>query len=94
MSTIVDVRGLKVKRVNVGAVSVGVKQPDRKADYTPSSSAEVTSGWSCTSTPPIRLNELYRNSFTLSRSQTFLFVFYILRRVYCMAYHLCSFCCS
>ena len=47
-----------IKWIRVGAVSLVVKQPDHKADYTLSSSAEVTSGRSCSSTPPIRLNGL------------------------------------
>jgi hypothetical protein len=39
-----------------GALSLGVKQPARKADHSPASSAEVKNAWSYTSTPPILLN--------------------------------------
>jgi len=33
-----------------------VKRPGREADNSPPSSAEVNNGWSCTSSPPIRLH--------------------------------------
>jgi hypothetical protein len=68
-----------IKWVRVGAVSLGVKQPDRKADYTSPSSAEVTSRWSCTTIFPIRLNGLYRHSFTFTSSPLFCvcFTFYL-----------------
>jgi hypothetical protein len=39
-----------------GAVSLGVKQPRREADYSPPCCAEVKNAWSCTSTLPIRLH--------------------------------------
>jgi hypothetical protein len=39
-----------------GALSLGVKRPEREADNSPPSSAEVKSTWSYTSTPPIRLH--------------------------------------
>jgi hypothetical protein len=37
-----------------GALSLGVKRPEREADHSPPSSAEVKNAWSYTSTPPIR----------------------------------------
>jgi hypothetical protein len=39
-----------------GALSLGVKRPGRKADHSPTSSAEVKNAWGYTSTPPIRLH--------------------------------------
>jgi len=39
-----------------GALSLGVKRPGREADHSSPSSVEVKNAWSCTSTPPIRLN--------------------------------------
>jgi hypothetical protein len=39
-----------------GAVSLGVKPPVRKADYSPPSSSKVKKAWSSTSSPPIRLH--------------------------------------
>jgi hypothetical protein len=36
-----------------GALSLGVKRPEREADHRPPSSAEVKNAWSYTSTPPI-----------------------------------------
>jgi hypothetical protein len=38
------------------AVSLGVKLPEREADHSPPSSAEVKIAWGHTSTPPIRLH--------------------------------------
>jgi len=38
--------------------SLGVKRPDREADHSPPSSAEVNNAWNSTSTPPIRLHGL------------------------------------
>jgi hypothetical protein len=40
----------------LGAVSPGVKQQEREADHSPTSSAEVKNSWSYTSTHPIRLH--------------------------------------
>jgi hypothetical protein len=34
-----------------GALSLGIKRPERKADHSPPSSAEVKNAWSYTSTP-------------------------------------------
>jgi hypothetical protein len=39
-----------------GALSLRVKLPERKANHSPPSSAEVKKAWSYTSTPPIRLH--------------------------------------
>jgi hypothetical protein len=39
-----------------GALSLGVKRPERKADHSPPSSAEVKNAWNYTSTLPIRLH--------------------------------------
>jgi hypothetical protein len=36
--------------------SLGVKRPEREADHSHSSNAEVKNAWSYTSTPPIRLH--------------------------------------
>jgi len=36
-----------------GALSLGIKRPERAADHSPPSSAEVQNAWSYTSTPPI-----------------------------------------
>jgi hypothetical protein len=41
-----------------GAVSLGVKQPGRKADHSPPSSAEVKNAWNYAYTPPIRLHDV------------------------------------
>jgi hypothetical protein len=38
------------------AISLGVKWPDREADHSPPSSAEVKNAWSYTSTPPVSLH--------------------------------------
>jgi hypothetical protein len=35
-----------------GALSLGVKQPRRRADHSPPSSAEIKNAWCYTSTPP------------------------------------------
>jgi hypothetical protein len=39
-----------------GALSLGIKQPERQADHLPPSTAEVKNAWSYTSIPPIRLH--------------------------------------
>jgi hypothetical protein len=39
-----------------GALSLGVKRPEREADHSPPSSAEVKFSWSYTSTPPVPLH--------------------------------------
>jgi hypothetical protein len=39
-----------------GALSLGVKRPEREADHSPPSSAKVRNAWSYTSTPPLRLH--------------------------------------
>jgi hypothetical protein len=38
------------------ALSLGLKWPEREADHSPPSSAEVNNEWSYSSTPPIRLH--------------------------------------
>jgi len=40
----------------LGALSLGVKRPDREADHASPSSAEVKNAWSYISTPPIRFH--------------------------------------
>jgi hypothetical protein len=40
------------------------KRPERDADHSPPSVAEVKSEWSCTSAPPIRLHDEHRENFT------------------------------
>jgi hypothetical protein len=40
----------------LGALSLAVKRPEREADHSPPSSAEVNNAWSYTSTIPIRLH--------------------------------------
>jgi hypothetical protein len=44
-----------------GALSLEVKEPGRKADHSPPSSARVKNAWSYTSTPPIRLHGVVLN---------------------------------
>jgi hypothetical protein len=44
-----------------GALSLGVKRPEREADRSPPSSADVRNVWSYTSTPPIRLHGVVLN---------------------------------
>jgi hypothetical protein len=39
-----------------GALSLGVKQPEREVDHSPPCSAEVKNAWSYTSIPPVRLH--------------------------------------
>jgi hypothetical protein len=39
-----------------GALSLGVKRPGRGSDHSSRSSAKVKDEWSCTPTPPVRLN--------------------------------------
>jgi len=39
-----------------GALSPGVKRPDREADHSPPSTAEVKNAWSYTSTPQLRMS--------------------------------------
>jgi len=39
-----------------GALSLAVKQPDREADNSSASNAEVKNAWSYTSSPPVRLH--------------------------------------
>jgi hypothetical protein len=39
-----------------GALSLGVKRPEREADHSSKSSAKVKNAWSDTSTPPISLH--------------------------------------
>jgi len=43
----------------------GVKRPGCGADHSSPSRAEVKNDWSYTSTPPIRLNGVDRDKFTL-----------------------------
>jgi len=40
----------------LGAPSLGVKRPEREAEHSPPSNAEVKNVWSYTSTPPICLH--------------------------------------
>jgi hypothetical protein len=42
--------------MDMGGYFLGVKRPEREADHSPPSSAEVKNAWSYTSTPPIRLH--------------------------------------
>jgi hypothetical protein len=42
-------------------LSLGVKRPEREADYSPPSSVEVNNAWNYTSTPPIRLHSVVFN---------------------------------
>jgi hypothetical protein len=44
-----------IQRVQ-GVLSLGVRRPEREADNSPPSSAEVKNAWNYTSTPPIRLH--------------------------------------
>jgi hypothetical protein len=44
-----------------GAFSLGVKRPEREADHSSSTSAEVKKTYVYTSTPPIRLHGLVLN---------------------------------
>jgi hypothetical protein len=39
-----------------GALSLRVKRPEREADHSPPSNAEIKNAWNYTSTPPIRLH--------------------------------------
>jgi hypothetical protein len=39
-----------------GALSLGLRQPGRETDHSPSSTPEVKNVWSYTSTPPTRLH--------------------------------------
>jgi len=39
-----------------GALSLGVKQPGREAEYSPPYSTGVKNAWNYTSSPPIRLH--------------------------------------
>jgi hypothetical protein len=43
------------------ALSLRLKRPEREADYSPLSSAEVKNAWSYTTTPPIRVHILAIN---------------------------------
>jgi hypothetical protein len=43
-------------RVEGRALFLGVKRPEREADHSPPSSAEVKDAWSYTTTPPICLH--------------------------------------
>jgi len=47
-----------------GALPLGVKLPDREADYPPPFSAEVMNVWSYTSTPPARLRGMVQSQST------------------------------
>jgi hypothetical protein len=47
----------------LGALTPGIKGPGREVDHLPPASAEVKNGWSYTSTPPIRLHGVVRNTF-------------------------------
>ena len=47
-----------------GSPSPVVKRPEREADLTPTSSAEIKNEWSCTYTPDIRLDGADRDNFT------------------------------
>jgi hypothetical protein len=42
--------------VGTGALSLGIKRPEREADNSPPSNSESKNDWSCASTPPVRLN--------------------------------------
>jgi hypothetical protein len=54
-----------------GALSLGIKWPEREADHSPQSSVEVKDSWSYTSTLPIRLHGVvlsykHRDNFTFT----------------------------
>jgi hypothetical protein len=53
-----------------GALSLWVKKPEREADHSPPSSAEVKNTWSYTSTPPYAFTDWclvkHRNNFTFT----------------------------
>jgi hypothetical protein len=53
------------------ALSLGVKQPGRAADHSPSSSAEVKNAWNYTSTPPINLHGAV---FCQAQGQIYLYI--------------------
>jgi hypothetical protein len=44
-----------------GALSPGVKRPEREADHPPPNNAEIKKMWIYTSTPPIRLHGVVLN---------------------------------
>jgi hypothetical protein len=44
-----------------GALSPGVKRPDRESNHSPPSRAEVKNAWSYTSTPPMCLHSVVLN---------------------------------
>jgi len=45
----------------LGAVTPGVKRPEREANTSPPSSAKIKDAWSYTFTPPIRLHGVMFN---------------------------------
>jgi len=45
-----------------------VKPPERAADHSPPSTVEVKNDWSYTSTPPIRLHGVYKDTFIVYKS--------------------------
>jgi hypothetical protein len=52
-----------------GVLYLGVKRPEREADHSPPSGAEVNNAWSYTSTPPMRLHGVViklRDNFTFN----------------------------
>jgi hypothetical protein len=55
-----DPAGLQ-SNVYEGIISPGVKQPDREANHSPPSSADVKNTWSYTSSPLINLHGLVIN---------------------------------
>jgi hypothetical protein len=55
--------GSVASRMGTGVLSLGVKRPGSESEYSPSSSAEVKNEWSNTSTPPICLYVVDRDSF-------------------------------
>jgi hypothetical protein len=50
------------------ALPQGVKRPQHEADHSPPSSAEIKNEWRYTSTPPVYLHDVDRNTFTFTLS--------------------------
>jgi hypothetical protein len=48
----------------------GVKRPERDADQSPPTSAEIKNKWRCTSTLPVRLHGMYRKILPLAAMNT------------------------
>jgi hypothetical protein len=48
--------------MGIGSPSLEVKRPEREADHSPPSSAEVKNAWSYTSTPQYVFTDFYENT--------------------------------